>query len=101
MPKPFASANLEAAAVLVPQIDRLRKNLASPKGHSDAPTIRSWRRLAEESLEIGITWLELYQNLQIRLIKLASDRRAADQLDSPVFSDGESAAEYLRKLVAE
>jgi len=57
--------------------------------------------LAEESLEIGITWLELYQNLQIRLIKLASDRRAADQLDSPVFSDGESAAEYLRKLVAE
>jgi hypothetical protein len=91
---------LEAAAVLVPQIERLRQNLASPKGNADTPTIRSWRRLAEESLEIAITWLELYQNLQIRLLKLASDQLNENEPGSPIFSDADAAAEYLRKLVA-
>lgn len=92
---------IEHAALLVPQIERLNQNLASPKGRADTPSARSWRRLAEESLEIAISWLELYQNQQIRLYKLASDRRSVDEPSSPVFSDPEAAAEYLRKLIAE
>src|SRR5581483_7834668 len=51
---------LENAAILLPQIEQLRINLASPKARVDTPAIRSWRRLAEESLEIAVVWLELY-----------------------------------------
>jgi len=92
---------LENAAILLPQIEQLRINLASPKARVDTPAIRSWRRLAEESLEIAVVWLELYQNLQIRLFRLASDRRSETEPGSPIFDDAESATEYLRKLVAE
>ncbi len=68
---------------------------------NNASAMRSWRRIAEECLEISISWLELYQNLQIRLYKLASDRRSMTEPSSPVFDDAETAMEYLRKLVAE
>ncbi len=47
-----------------------------------------------------MVWLELYQNLQIRLFRLASDRRSETEPGSPVFDNAEDAAEYLRKLVA-
>ena len=98
--KAVCTRELEAAARLMPQIERLRENLASPKGNANTPTIRSWRRLAEESLEIGITWLELYQNLQIRLYKLASDRRSVTDPGSGVLSTREEVDDYLRKLMA-
>jgi len=90
---------LEAAAALMPQIERLRENLPTQKGNSNVPTIRSLQCLAEDALEIWISWLELYQNLQIRLYKLASDR--GEGTVSPVFSDPDEAIEYLHKLVAE
>jgi hypothetical protein len=98
--KAVRARELEAAAVLVPQIERLRENLASPKGNADAPVIRSWRRLAEESQEIGITWLELYQNLQIRLFKLASDRRSIEEPGSGVLSTAQEVDDHLRSLMA-
>jgi hypothetical protein len=91
----------ESAAVLVPQIEQLKIDLVSPKDRADTPAIRSWRRLAEESVEIAVVWLELYQNLQIRLFRLASDRRSETEPSSPIFDNAEDAAEYLRKLVAE
>ncbi len=92
---------LQAAEILRPRIEGLRSRLSSPKANVDTPMMRSWRRLAEESLEIGIAWLELHQNLQIRLYKLASDLLAVDHPPSPVFSDAEAATDYLRKLIAE
>jgi hypothetical protein len=92
---------LEAAAVLAPQIERLRDNLASPKSSANTPMIRSWRRLAEESLEIGITWLELYQNLQIRLFKLASDQRSVGKPGSGVLSTAQEVDDHLRRLMGE
>lgn len=91
----------DSAAVLVPQIEQLKINLESPKGRTNTPAIRSWRRLAEESLEIAVIWLELYQNLQIRLFRLASDRRSLTEPSSPIFDDAETATEYLRNLMAE
>jgi hypothetical protein len=94
------SRELEAATILVPQIEQLRKNLASPKGNADTPLIRSWRRLAEESLEIGITWLELYQDLQIRLFKLAADLRSTSEPGSGVLSTADEVDEHLRRLMA-
>lgn len=55
-------------------------------------------RIAEEARDICCSWLELFDNLQIRLMKLASDRRAErGEQGSPIFSDGDAAAEYLRR----
>jgi hypothetical protein len=91
---------LQAADIIRPKIEGLRTRLESPKGNANTPMMRSWRRLAEEYLEIGIAWLELYQNLQIKLFKLASDLQSAERPASPVFSDPQAAVEYLRKIVA-
>jgi hypothetical protein len=99
--KAVRAREMDAAAVLVPEIERLQENLASPKGNANSPMIRSWRRLAEESLEIGITWLELYQNLQIRLFKLASDQRNIEEPGSGVLSSAQEVNEHLRRLMAE
>jgi hypothetical protein len=89
------------AAKFLPKIEQLKRNLATPGASADTRSMRSWRRSAEEMLEISINWLELYQNLRIRLLKLASDRRQVSDPGSPVFSNAEDADEYLRKLVAE
>lgn len=89
----------EAAAVLLPQITKLRRDLARPMGDAVGPV--AWRRLAEESLEIGITWLELYQNLQIQLHKRASDLRAVGEAGSGVLSTADAIDEHLRRLMSE
>jgi hypothetical protein len=84
------------AAVLVPQIEKLEKNLA--RKHPPTDFARSVRRSAEEALDIGQTWLELHQNLRIRLMKLASDRRiAAGETGSPILSDADEMERYLRR----
>ena len=89
-----------AAADLLPQIHQLEQNLA--RKHPRADFARSLRRSAEEALEIAQTWLELYQNLRIRLLKLASDRRAAvGETGSPVLSDAGQMEQYLRRLASE
>ena len=87
----------KTAAVLVPQIKRLERNMA--RKHPVTDFYRSARRLIEESLDITQTWLELYQNLRIRLLKLASDRRvAAGETGSPLLSDAEEMERYLRRI---
>ena len=69
--------------------------------------LRSWRkrrdriagsmvRLGEEIIDICAAWLELYQNLEIRLRKLASDRDPSPP--SKIFSDGAEAVRHLRSL---
>jgi hypothetical protein len=60
---------------------------------------RSMVRLGEEMLDICAAWLELYQNLEIRLRKLASDRDAAPK--SKPFSDSAEAVAHLRALTAD
>jgi hypothetical protein len=85
------------AAALVPQIEKLEKNLA--RKHPPTDFARSVRRSAEEALDIGQTWLELHQNLRIRLMKLASDRRiAAGETGSPILSDADEMERYLRRI---
>jgi uncharacterized coiled-coil protein SlyX len=58
-------------------------------------------RLVEESVDIGKTWLELFQNFHLRLIKLASDKRAKTERGSPIFSDADTAETYLHRILAE
>jgi hypothetical protein len=53
-----------AAESLLPQIELLERNLA--RKYPSTEFARSLRRSAEEALDIGQTWLELYQNLRIR-----------------------------------
>jgi len=91
----------EAAASLVPQMELCRRLLSDVRNRSGKNLSKSSRQAAEELLDIGSSFLELYQNLRIRLFKLASDRRSLTEPGSPVFDDAESAAEYLRKLIAE
>jgi hypothetical protein len=87
----------KAAATLVPQIEKLERNLA--RRHPPTDYARSVRRAVQEALDIGRTWLELYQNLRIRLLKLASDcRAAAGETGSPILSDANEMERYLRKI---
>lgn len=87
------------AAVLVPQIEELEQTLARKRRSTDF--YRSLRRSTEESLDIGKTWLELHQNLRIRLLKLASDRRlAAGETGSPILSASGEMERYLRRLAS-
>ena len=60
---------------------------------------KSLQRSAAEALEVIHTWIELYQLLRIRLLKLASDRReAAGEVGSPILSDAEEMERYLRRI---
>ncbi len=87
----------KVAAALVPQIENLEQNMA--RKHPRTDFARSVRRSAEEALDIGQTWLELYQNLRIRLLKLASDRLVATgEMGSPVLSDASEMERYLRRI---
>ncbi len=87
----------KAASALVPQIKQIEQKLA--RKHRPTDFARSARRSAEEALDIGRTWLELYQNLRIRLLKLASDRRvAAGETGSPILSDADEMERYLRRI---
>jgi hypothetical protein len=87
----------KAAAALIPQIARLKKNIA--RKHPTTDFSRSLRRLSDESLDIAQTWLEIYQTLRIRLLKLASDRRvAAGETGSSIISDADEMERYLRRI---
>src|SRR5271155_1535379 len=87
----------KVAAVLVPQIEQIEQKLA--RKHPPTDFARSVRRSAEEALDIGQTWLELYQRLRIRLLKLASDRRgAAGGTGNPILSDTDEMEWYLRRI---
>lgn len=91
---------LKTADVLMPQIEQLQRNLA--RKHPPSDFARAARRAAEEALDIGQTWLELYQNVRIRLLKLASDRRlAAGEPGSPILSDATEMERYLRRLAGQ
>jgi hypothetical protein len=85
------------ATALVPQIEQIERKLA--RKHQPTGFARSVRRSAEEALDIAQTWLELYQNLRIRLLKLASNRRvAAGETGSPIVSDADEMERYLRRI---
>jgi hypothetical protein len=87
----------ELATTFVPQIEKFKQNLAQK--HPPTSFARSLRRSTEELLDITQTWLEIYQNLRIRLLKLASDRRvAAGETGSPVLSDAVEMERYLRRI---
>jgi hypothetical protein len=60
--------------------------------------VGSMVRLGEEILDVCAAWWELYENFEIRLRKLASDRDPTPP--SGTFSDGAEAVEYLRSLTA-
>jgi hypothetical protein len=60
---------------------------------------RSLMRLSEELADFGAAWSEAYENLEIRLRKLASDRDPTAA--SPAFSDGTAAVRYLRSIANE
>jgi hypothetical protein len=53
-------------------------------------------RLGEEIIDVCGAWLELYQNLEIRLRKLASDRNPEPA--SRVFLDGTEAIQHLHSI---
>jgi len=86
-----------AAAALTPQIEELQQTLR--RKYRATHFILSLRRSAEETLDAVQTWLEVFQNLRIRLLKLASDRRvAAGETGSLVLSDAGEMEKYLRRI---
>jgi hypothetical protein len=91
----------EIAREMVPKMELLGDQLAVLKRVQPKPQARAIRRHMEEWLDNAATWLELYQNLRIMLIKLASDRRSLTEPGSDVFSSAEDADAHLRSLMAE
>jgi hypothetical protein len=90
----------ELAAQFLPRRKQLELALAEPKSKVNTPSMRSWRRTAEEMIEIGMTWLELYQNVRLRLLKLASDRLKETESDSGVLTTDKDINDYLDRLIA-
>jgi hypothetical protein len=89
-----------AATALVPQVQELEQTLT--RKYRATHFILSLRRSAEEAMDAAQTWLEIFQNLRIRLLKLASDRRvAAGETGSPVLSDAGEMGKYLRRIADE
>jgi len=87
----------QAATTLVPRIEELEKTLSSK--YRPTHFIRSLRRSAEEAVDAAQTWLEIFQSLRIRLLKLASDRRvAAGETGGPILSDAGEMEKYLRRI---
>jgi hypothetical protein len=68
----------QLAAVLVPVIRSAEKVIAKrlPTGAPEAQN--SFYKLSEEAADIASTWLDAYQNAQIRLYRLASDKLKAN-----------------------
>jgi septal ring factor EnvC (AmiA/AmiB activator) len=90
----------QAATALVPQIRQLEQTLTIK--YRPTHFILSLRRSAEEALDAAQTWLEVFQNLRIRLLKLASDRRAAaGETGGRILSDAGEMKKYLRRIVGE
>ena len=67
-------------------IENLSKHAATFRQSNDSYLNGPVLRAAEEGIDIGRTWFELYENMHIRLMKLASDRRAQTEQGSPIFS---------------
>ncbi len=86
-----------AAAGMRSRLEPLEQNVIRKRPITEFT--RSLKRTDEEMLEIVHTWLELYQNVRIRLLKLASDRRAAaGETGSPISSDAGEIEAYLRRI---
>lgn len=86
---------------MVPKMELIGDQLAAVKRIQQTPQTRTLQRHMQEWLDSAATWLELYQNLRIMLIKLASDRRSLTEPGSPVFSTAEEAEAHLNSLMAE
>jgi chromosome segregation ATPase len=89
------------AEKLVPQIASFNGHLEKLEKLRDTPFRRSLRRIAEEAVDMSASWLELYQNLRIRLLKLASDRQSIEHLGSGMLSTDQEVDDYLRGLTAQ
>lgn len=96
-------AERRVAAVLAPIISDSEQRLAraqgrAPRHFAQKAVIRS----LEESHNIARSWLDLYQNLRIRLAQLASDKLSvAGHLGSPIISNGDELDSYFRSIVSE
>jgi hypothetical protein len=65
-----------AAEKLYPQIDALQRKLAAP-GNDMPPEVR---RARQESIKIAEGWLTLYCDIREKLLRLAAERRPADEV---------------------
>jgi hypothetical protein len=65
-----------AAEKLHPQIDALQRKLAAP-GNDMPPEVR---RARQESIKIAEGWLALYCDIREKLLRLAAERRPADEV---------------------
>ncbi len=95
-------AEQQVAETLLSQIEQFRSNIDRSRDLPDTEVTRSLRLWSEQNIEIDQAWLELYQNLRIRLLKLASERRAAaGETGSPIFSDADEMERYLHQISGE
>jgi hypothetical protein len=86
-----------AAEKLYPQIDALQRKLAAP-GHDMPPEVR---RARQESIKIAEGWLTLYCDIREKLLRLAAERRPADEVLHAKPVEGEiDYAELSREHIA-
>src|SRR5260370_34622334 len=90
------------AAILRPRIIDAEDRLAGYGYKGQTAPQKTVVRLLMEAQQIATGWLELYQNLRIRLARLASEKLAAEgRPGSPIISSGEELDRYLRSVAPE
>lgn len=81
----FAELETKAAEELRPSLDRLASITETAVGadHDDKIN-RAIRRYAEETIDVGISWLELIQNHRLELLRIASEKGKSRPIISSV-----------------
>ena len=89
----------QLAAILVPVIRSAEKTIEKRPPKGAPPAQKVFHGLSEQAAEIASTWLEAYQNAQIRLYRLASEKLKAAGHPSTEIRNASDLDKYFREIV--
>jgi hypothetical protein len=88
----------QLAAILVPVIRSAEQTIAKRLPAGAPAAQRSFHKLSEEAADIASKWLEAYQNAQIRLYRLASEKMEAAGHPSVEIRDAADLDKYFQEF---
>lgn len=88
----------QLAEILVPTIRSAERNISKRLLTGASSAQKSFYILSEEAADIASTWLESYQNVQIRLHRLASERLKSSGHQSIEISSAADLDNYFRDI---
>jgi hypothetical protein len=88
----------QLATILVPVIRSAEKTIAKRLPKGSPPAQQSFYALSEEAADIASTWLEAYQQAQIRLYRMASEKLKATGHPSTEIRNPDDLDKYFREI---